>query len=98
MSTQTDVKSVSASLAGALGIGGTGLNLVRVKAVYFNVTASTSGVINLLDGSGGTNRFSISVPVGYSYLLLPGEGIRFTNDVYLNFGGTVTGSVTVFYG
>ena len=98
MSTQTDVKSVTASVAGPLGIGGTSLNLVRVKGVYFNVTSSTNGVINLLDGNGGTARFSVSVPVGYFYMLLPGEGIRYTNDVYLSFGGTVTGSVTVFYG
>jgi hypothetical protein len=98
MSTQTDVKSVTLAAAGALGIGGTNQNLVRVKAVYFNVTASTSGVVSLLDGNGGVSRFSISVPVGSGYLLLPGEGIRYTNDVYLIFGGTVTGSVTVFYG
>lgn len=102
MSTQTDVKAVTVSTtAGSgsalLGIGAANPSLgVRVKAVYANMTVA--GTVALNDGgSAGINRLTLSVPASSVYLLLPGEGIRFANDVYAAFTST-TGSLTVVYG
>ena len=97
MTTQTDVKSVQANSSGLLGIGGANPTLgVRVKGIYWNGT--TAGTLTFDDGSStGTARITLSVPIGTAYLLLPGEGVRFTNDVYLTFT-TAVGYATVFYG
>ena len=97
MTTQTDVKSVQASGSGLLGIGGANPTLgVRVKGIYWNGT--TAGTLTFNDGSSsGTARITISVPIGTTYMVLPGEGVRFTNDVYLTFT-TAVGAATVFYG
>jgi hypothetical protein len=102
MSTQTDVKSGSVTAtAGAgsalLGAGGTSPSLgTRVKGIYWSGTVAGSIAFN--DGSStGTTRISIAVPNGTTYLNLPGEGVRFTNDVYVAFT-SATGTVTVFYG
>ena len=102
MSTQTDVKAVTVSTttgsnSGFLGIGAANPSLgVRVKGVYSNMTAA--GTVSLNDGgSSGTSRLTLSVPASAVYLLLPGEGIRFNNDVYAAFTST-TGSLTVVYG
>ena len=102
MSTQTDVKSVAlAASAGAgsalLGIGGANPALgVRVKGIYWSGTVA--GSIAFKDGSSsGTTNITIVVPNGTTYLLIPGEGVRFNNDVYAAFT-SATGTVTVFYG
>lgn len=102
MSTQTDVsaKSVTTSAgsnSALLGIGGANPNLgVRIKGIYWSGTVA--GSISFNDGgSTGTARINIAVPNGTTYILLPGEGVRYTNDVYAAFT-SATGTVTVFYG
>jgi hypothetical protein len=102
MTTQTDVLSKSlTAAAGAnsalLGIGGTNPALgVRIKGIYWSGTVAGSIAFN--DGSStGTTRISIAVPAATTYLTLPGEGVRFNNDVYVAFT-SATGTVTVFYG
>lgn len=89
---QTDVKSVTVSGSGALGVGGT---RTRLKGVYYSAT--TGGTIDVADGNGGTVLLSFVVPVGTNYFLIPGEGILFRNDPYATFT-TAVGSVTFFYG
>jgi hypothetical protein len=97
MTTQTDVKSVQASSSGLLGIGGANPTLgVRVKGIYWSGT--TAGTLTFNDGSSsGTARITLAVPNGTTHILLPGEGVRFTNDVYLTVT-TAVGATTVFYG
>ena len=102
MTTQTDILATTpitatgqfqdATAAGDLG-------RVRVKAVYI-VPAAAAGSLVLRDGgASGAVRATINT-VGSvtqpTYLLLPGEGIVFRNDVH----GTVTnlGSAMLFYG
>jgi hypothetical protein len=96
MATQTDVKAVSASATGNLGIGGTPNLGVRIKGVY--CSATTGGTVALSDVVNAAETYlTFVVPVGAVYMLLPGEGIRTDNDVKLTLTTTV-GTVTVFYG
>jgi hypothetical protein len=102
MATQTDVlaKSLTAT-AGAgsalLGIGGASPSFgTRIKGIYWSGTVAGSIAFND-GGSSGTTRISIAVPNGTTYLNIPGEGVRFNNDVYAAFT-SATGTVTVFYG
>ena len=100
MTTQTDVKSVYLPSTGGstlAGIGGANPTLgVRVKGVYWSGT--TAGSVSLNDGSStGTTRIQMYFPNGTTHALLPGEGVRFTNDVYVAFG-TAVGNLTLFYG
>lgn len=95
MTTQTDVKAVSANATGNLGIGST-LNGVRIKGLYYSCT--TGGTVALTDVVNTAETYlSIIVPIGASYILIPGEGIRTDNDVKLTLT-TAVGTITVFYG
>jgi glutamate 5-kinase len=89
---QTDVKSVTVSGTGALGVGGT---RTRLKGVYYATT--TGGTVAVAEGNGGTTLLTFTVPVGANYFLIPGEGILYRSDPYVTFTTTV-GSVTFFYG
>jgi hypothetical protein len=97
MSTQTDVKAVTAAGTGALAIGGASPSLgTRIKAIYWSGT--TAGTLTFTDGgAAGTSRLSLAVPIGTVSIPIPGEGIRFNNDPYVTFT-TAAGSATVFYG
>jgi hypothetical protein len=73
----------------------------RVKGFSICATASTSGTFVLKDGgSGGTNLLEIDIPSNSNpnsfYVLIPGEGIKFSTNVYATL--TNIASVTVFYG
>lgn len=93
MTMQYDVKSAQASESGTFFDGP-----ARVKGVYV-VCASTDGAIEIKDGgSSGTIRLTLDALADtHPYILLPGEGIRFTSSVYVAMSGGVS-SVTVFYG
>ena len=75
------------------------LKRTRVKAIYI-VPGASAGSLVLRDGGvSGTVRATINTVASATqptYLLLPGEGLLFSTDVY----GTVTnlGSATIFYG
>jgi len=77
----------------------TALGRTRVKAVYI-VPSGTAGSIVFKDGgASGTTVLTLNTVASATqptYLLLPGEGVLFSTNVY----GDVTsiGSVTIFYG
>ena len=91
---QTDVKSAYADSAGSV-VGFP----TRVKAVYI-YTGASAGSLELTDGSGGTSLFKVATPASATnnpiYLLLPGEGIKFSKSVFSVFSNI--GAITVIYG
>ena len=96
MTMQTDVKSKHLNASGSVFAGRT-----RVKGFSICATASTSGTMLLKDGgSSGTTLLEIDIPSNSNpnsfYVLVPGEGVLFSTDVYATL--TNIASVTVFYG
>ncbi len=96
MAMQTDVKSAHTTANAALYVG-----RVRLKAVlmtvsggspadhvkfYDNATAASGTVLVELD----TTHNSVV------YVLIPGEGVLFTNGIFCDIGDA--NSVTIFYG
>jgi hypothetical protein len=72
---------------------------VRIKAVYYS--ASTTGTLTFRETSAtGITRLTFAITAAASGLvLIPGEGILFTDTPYMVLagGGVLTGA-TVFYG
>jgi len=71
----------------------------RVKAVYMIPSATAGSVVFKNGGASGTTVMTLNTVASATeptYLLLPGEGVLFSTNVY----GDVTsiGSVTIFYG
>ena len=94
MAMQYDVSSAS-NTASATFVA----DPVRLKGVYFTGTAN-AGVITFKDGgSGGTTKLTLNTiasATAPTYVLLPGEGLRFSTDLYVGLNNVA--SVTVFYG
>jgi hypothetical protein len=93
MAMQTDVKAASLSESGTAYAGPT-----RVKGLVIYTNADTVAEVVLRDGGEtGTIRFSIPAPnaEGLMNIVIPGEGIRFTTDVYADLTSC---EVVVFYG
>ena len=93
---QTDVLSAYITASGVVVN-----SAARVKAVYINANTAAAGNVTLLDGGAtGTKRVVLDVPSSATnnpvYVLLPGEGVRFTSNVYANLASMT--SVTVVYG
>lgn len=93
---QYDVKSKHLNASGTISDQPT-----RVKGFSICATASTPGTLLLKDGgSGGTTLVEVDIPSNSNpnsfYTLVPGEGVRFTTDVYATLTGIA--SVTVYYG
>ena len=93
---QYDVKAVHANASVSLVNQPT-----RVKGFSICATASTAGTLLLKDGgSGGTTLLEVDIPSNSNpnsfYTLIPGEGIRFTTNVYATLTGIA--SITVYYG
>jgi len=96
MTMQYDVKSAHLNASGSI-FG----SRARVKGFSICATASTAGTLLLKDGgSGGTTLVEIDIPSNSNpnsfYLLIPGEGVLFTTNIYASLTGIA--SVTVFYG
>ena len=96
MAIQYDVKSTHLNASGSI-FGGP----ARIKGFSICATASTAGTLLLKDGgSGGTTLVEIDIPSNSNpnsfYLLIPGEGVLFTTNIYATLTGIA--SVTVFYG
>jgi len=76
------------------------LGLTRVKAIYIVPTPSTAGSVAFIDGgASGITKMTVNVPnntTGGVYMLLPGEGMLFRTNVYVDI--TTVASVMVFYG
>lgn len=92
MSIQTDVKAARVAATGAVFGART-----RVKAVAV-LGGAAAGTLVLTDGgAGGTTKLTLDIPAtALSYLLFPGEGILFENDVYATLTGVT--SLVAFYG
>jgi hypothetical protein len=93
MTMQTDVKAASLTASGTAFAGRT-----RVRGIVISDT-TTAGSLKLRDGgSGGTILFSLDTPNAalVSSILIPGEGVLFQTDVYVEISNL--SSVVVFYG
>ncbi len=92
---QTDVKATHLSADGVVFAGPT-----RVKG-YSVVSGGTAGEIIFYDNASaasGTVRLQINISTNQAVtaLLIPGEGIKFDNGVYVDL--PTAASVTIFYG
>ena len=89
---QTDVKASTLANTGSIGIA------TRLKGLVISYTAGTGSVVLKDGGSGGTAKITINTPAVAEIfnVLIPGEGVRFTTDVYVDV--TNVSGVTVFYG
>ena len=93
---QADVKSVHLNASGSAVSYAT-----RVKGFSICATASSAGTLLLKDGgSSGTTLLEIDIPSNSNpnsfYTLIPGEGIKFSTNVYATLTGIA--SVTLYYG
>lgn len=87
-----DVKAATASSNTAVIEGPT-----RVKGIYYNATASAGSIVLKDGGSGGSAIVTVATPAnGYGTIYIPGDGIRFSTNVYTTL--TNVTSVTVFHG
>ena len=93
MTMQTDVLSATATADGTIVAGP-----ARIKGILLTTTTSAGSVILKDGGASGTTRVTLNTPAVAEMFnaLLPGEGIRFTSNVYVDV--TNVSSVTVFYG
>ena len=96
MSMQYDVKSVTRTTDGTMVSYRT-----RVKGMLISPTPDSAGVVVLKDGgASGTALLTINAASSTTMnpypVVIPGEGILFSTDVYLDL--TDVTSVTVFYG
>ena len=97
MGMQYDVKAAHVEATGTIVSERT-----RLKA-YQCISGGTAGDIIFRDGgSGGTIRLRFNVGTGTQpiNLLIPGEGILFSEDIHVTVPGTAPNAakVTVFYG
>ena len=90
---QTDVLSATATADGTMVAGP-----ARIKGILLTTTSSAGSVVLKDGGASGTTKLTLNTPAVAEMFnaLLPGEGIRFTSDVYVDV--TNVSSVTVFYG
>jgi hypothetical protein len=101
MGMQTDVLASGVRTADGLLVdqAGNSLQAVRIKSILI-VPASGAGSVTFKDGgAGGTAKFTINTlaaSTNNDYLLLPGEGVLFRQNVYVDI--TDVASVMVFYG
>ena len=96
MTMQYDVKSAHLNASGSVYA-----QPARVKGFSICATAGAAGTLLLKDGgSSGTTLIEIDIPANSNpnsfYTLIPGEGIRFSTNVYATL--TNIASVTVYYG
>lgn len=93
---QTDVKSTHLNASGYVFQG-----RARLKA-FTMFGGNAVGMVQFRDGgSAGTILCEVDVPAsgqtGNLYVLVPGEGVLFSTNIYATFTGA-TAAVTAFYG
>ncbi len=93
MTMQTDVLSATATADGTMVAGP-----ARVKGILQTTTTSAGSVVLKDGGASGTTLVTLNTPAVAEMFnaLLPGEGIRFRTNVYVDV--TNVSRVTVFYG
>ena len=97
MTMQYDVKSTHLSTSGSI-FG----QPARLKGFAVTGAAATASTITFKDGgSGGTTLVEFDIVANtnpnVAFILIPGEGVKFSTDIYFTTSGTITG-VTAFYG
>ena len=93
MSTLTNVFSKHANATGTIYSGATNLGGFQIKP------GGTAGAIEFYDGgASGTKLMEIDITTNTAIIstLLPGNGIRFTTDIYVVL--PTSASITVFCG
>lgn len=86
-----DVKSNVATSSNTV-VGGP----ARVRGIYYSANASAGSVVIKDGGSGGTTILTIATPAnGYDSVVIPGDGILCSSNVYVAL--TNVASATVFY-
>ncbi len=101
MSMQTDVlaSAVRTTDGQLLDQAGDTIIRARIKSIYIVPTASAGSVVFKDGGAGGTTRLTVDTVASATqptYLLLPGEGLLFSTNIYVDV--TNIGFVMVFYG
>lgn len=102
MGMQTDILASKARTTDGQLVDQNNNNLaaVRVKGIYIVPTPTTAGSVAFIDGgASGTTKMTVNIPsneAGAVYMLLPGEGMLFRTNVYVDI--TTVASVMVFYG
>lgn len=93
MAMQTDVSSASVTADGTAYAGRT-----RIKSMVITASATAGSVVLKDGGASGSTKITINTPAlaGLHNILLPGEGVLFETDVYVDI--TDVTAVTVFYG
>ena len=79
--------------------GGNAIGRCRIKGIYVIPSGTAGSVVFIDGGASGTTKMTINTVASATqptYLLMPGEGVLFTSDVYVDV--TNVGSVMVFYG
>jgi len=71
----------------------------RLLGVYFTNTATASSVVLKDGGASGTARLSLQTPAsaGSQDLMIPDQGILFTNGIHITFGSANVTSVTLLF-
>lgn len=97
MTMQYDVKSTHLNTSGSI-FG----QPARLKGFVIVGAASTASSITFKDGgSGGTTLVEFDIVSNTNpnavYILIPGEGVKFSTDIYFATSAAITG-VTAFYG
>ncbi|NBS24512.1 MAG: hypothetical protein EBS78_11220 [Altererythrobacter sp.] len=101
MGMQTDVLASQARTDDGqlLDQAGNTIGRARIKSVYIVPAAGAGSVVFKDGGASGTTKITINTLASSSspnYMLLPGEGVLFTTNIYVDV--TTIGSVMVFYG
>lgn len=89
---QSDVNCATGTATGSLYVG-----RARLRSILIT-SAITAGTVVLKNGgAGGTTVVTINTPaaIGMQQMLIPGEGVLFTTDIYLTL--TTATSVTICY-
>ena len=95
---QTDVKSTHLSAAGSIFAGP-----ARLKGLIVAPNVSTTATFEIRDGgSSGPILFQMDSPTNSNpnsyYIGIPGEGIKYSTNLYFTLSvGTIAG-ITAFYG
>lgn len=94
MGMQTDVKAAHLTSSGVI-FGGP----ARLKALSYRGNGTAGNIVFKNGGASGTTLVELDVGTSDTftiYILIPGEGVRFTSDIYATL--TNVSAVTAFYG
>ena len=92
MTQKVDIVATRRSAVGSIGSGPARLRQVQVKS---NTTGSPRLVLK--DGNGGTTVLDITFTTSDTHSInIPGNGIRFENDIYVHAKGDLD-AMTFFY-